>query len=104
MTATREEVPHAVAVVVESFEENPKIVRISATVHVEREGQKGILIGAGGQTLKLIGTQARKELETLLGTKVFLELRVRVSSNWRDNPALVRQMDWRRQLEQLGGE
>ena len=104
MTATREEVPHAVAVVVESFEENPKIVRISATVHVEREGQKGILIGAGGQTLKLIGTQARKELETLLGTKVYLELRVRVSSNWRDNPALVRQMDWRRQLEQLGGE
>jgi GTP-binding protein Era len=103
MTATREEVPHAVAVVVESFEEGPTLVRISATVHVEREGQKGILIGAGGQTLKLIGTQARKELEALLGTKVFLELRVRVSRNWRDNPALVRQMDWRRQLEQLSG-
>jgi GTPase len=104
MTATREEVPHAVAVIVESFEENPKIVRISATVHVEREGQKGIIIGAGGQTLKRIGTEARRELEILLGTKVFLELRVKVSSNWRDNPALVRQMDWRRQLEQLGGE
>jgi GTP-binding protein Era len=104
MTATREEVPHAVAVIVESFDENPKIVRISATVHVEREGQKGIIIGAGGQTLKRIGTEARRELEILLGTKVFLELRVKVSSNWRDNPALVRQMDWRRQLEQLGGE
>jgi GTP-binding protein Era len=103
MTATREEVPHAVAVVVESFEEGPKLVRISATMHVEREGQKGILIGAGGQTLKLIGTQARKELEALFGTKVYLELRVRVSKNWRDNPALVRQMDWRRQLEQLSG-
>jgi GTPase len=88
---------------VESFEESPKIVRISAVVHVEREGQKGILIGAGGQTLKRIGTEARRELETLLGTKVFLELRVRVSRDWRDNPALVRQMDWRRQLEQLGG-
>ncbi|MGB6198404.1 MAG: GTPase Era [Candidatus Acidiferrales bacterium] len=104
MNATREEVPHAVAVVVESFEENPKIVRISATVHVEREGQKGILIGSGGLTLKKIGTEARRELEVLLGTKVFLELRVRVSQDWRDNPALVRQMDWRRQLEQLGGE
>jgi GTP-binding protein Era len=103
MTTTREEVPHAIAVVVESFEESPALVRISATVHVEREGQKGILIGAGGQTLKLIGTQARKELEALLGTKVFLELRVRVSRNWRDNPAIVRQMDWRRQLEQLSG-
>jgi GTP-binding protein Era len=89
---------------VESFEETPKIVRISATVHVEREGQKGILIGAGGLTLKRIGTEARRELEVLLGTKVFLELRVKVSSDWRDNPALVRQMDWRRQLEQLGGE
>jgi GTP-binding protein Era len=73
-------------------------------VHVEREGQKGILIGAGGLTLKRIGTEARRELEVLLGTKVFLELRVKVSSDWRDNPALVRQMDWRRQLEQLGGE
>jgi GTP-binding protein Era len=104
MTATREEVPHAVAVVVESFEETPKIVRISATVYVEREGQKGIIIGSGGLTLKRIGTEARRELEVLLGTKVFLELRVKVSSNWRDNPALVRQMDWRRQLEILGGE
>ena len=104
MIATREEVPHAVAVIVESFEESPKIVRISATVHVEREGQKGILIGAGGQTLKRIGTEARRELEVLLGTKVFLELRVKVSRDWRDNPALVRQMDWRRQLEQLGAE
>jgi GTP-binding protein Era len=91
-------------VIVESFEESPKIVRISATVHVEREGQKGILIGAGGQTLKRIGTEARRELEVLLGTKVFLELRVKVSRDWRDNPALVRQMDWRRQLEQLGAE
>jgi len=103
MTATREEVPHAVAVVVETFEEGPKLVRISATLHVEREGQKGIIIGAGGQTLKLIGTSARRELEVLLGMKVFLELRVRVSKDWRDNPALVRQMDWRHQLERLAG-
>jgi GTPase len=104
MAATREEVPHAVAVIVESFEEGAKLVRISATVHVEREGQKGILIGAGGATLKKIGTEARRELEVLLGTKVFLELRVKVSEDWRDNAALVRQMDWRRQLEMLSGE
>jgi GTPase len=104
MTATREEVPHAIAVIVESFEESLKLVRISATVHVEREGQKGILIGAAGKTLKRIGTEARRELESLLGTKVFLELRVRVSRDWRDNPALVRQMDWRHQLEQLTRE
>jgi GTP-binding protein Era len=104
MAATREEVPHAVAVLVESFEEGAKLVRISATVHVEREGQKGILIGAGGATLKKIGTEARRELEVLLGTKVFLELRVKVSKDWRDNAALVRQMDWRRQLEMLSGE
>jgi len=104
MAATREEVPHAVAVIVESFEEGAKLVRISATIHVEREGQKGILIGAGGATLKKIGTEARRELEVLLGTKVFLELRVKVSKDWRDNAALVRQMDWRRQLEMLSGE
>lgn len=103
MAATREEVPHAVAVLVESFEEGAKLVRISATVHVEREGQKGILIGKGGATLKKIGTEARRELEVLLGTKVFLELRVKVSKDWRDNAALVRQMDWRRQLELLSG-
>jgi GTP-binding protein Era len=91
-------------VIVESFEEGAKLVRISATIHVEREGQKGILIGAGGATLKKIGTEARRELEVLLGTKVFLELRVKVSKDWRDNAALVRQMDWRRQLEMLSGE
>jgi GTPase len=104
MTATREEVPHAVAVLVESFDESPTIIRISATIHVERDGQKGILIGAGGQTLKRIGTEARKELEKLLGTKIFLELRVKVSKDWRDNANLVRQMDWRHQLEHLTGE
>jgi GTP-binding protein Era len=98
---TREEVPHAIAVLVDSFEEGEKLTRIRATIYVEREGQKGILIGKGGATIKKIGTQARQELELILGTKVFLELMVKVQPHWRQNSAIVRQLDWRRQLEQL---
>jgi GTP-binding protein Era len=104
MQATRNEVPHAVAVLVESFEESAQITRIRATIHAEREGQKGILIGRGGGMLKEIGTAARKELEEILGVKVFLELRVKVQPDWREDPRRVRQLDWRRQLERLGEE
>lgn len=99
--ATREEVPHALCVLVDKFEEGQGIVRLRATLYVEREGQKGILIGKGGATLKKIGTQARRELEVILGAKLFLESFVKVQPNWRQNPALVRQLDWRRQLDQL---
>ncbi len=102
IATTYNEVPHAVAVLVESFEESERLIRIRATVRVEREGQKGILIGRGGEMLKKIGTAARRELEDLLGVKIFLELYVKVQKDWRDKPALVRQLDWRRQLEQLG--
>jgi GTP-binding protein Era len=98
---TREEVPHAIAVLVDSFEEGEKLTRIRATIYVEREGQKGILIGKGGVTIKKIGTQARQEMELILGTKVFLELMVKVQPHWRQNSAIVRQLDWHRQLEQL---
>jgi GTP-binding protein Era len=101
IASTREELPHAVAVLVEDFQESAKLLRMRATIHVEREGQKGIVIGRGGELLKKIGTAARQELEELLGVKVFLELHVKVRRDWRDNPALVRQLDWRRQLEQL---
>jgi GTP-binding protein Era len=100
--ATKEEVPHAIAVLVDSFEESEKLVRIRATIYVERDGQKGILIGKAGAMMKQIGTQARLELEKLLGVKIFLELHVKVQPNWRDNLAIVRQLDWRRQLEKLG--
>lgn len=99
---TRDEVPHALAVLVDSFEESPRLVRIRATIYVERDGQKGIVIGKGGERLKQIGTQARQELEFLLGTKVYLELFVKVQPDWRRNPAIVRMLDWRRQLEVLG--
>lgn len=104
ITQTREEVPHAVAVLVDSFEESEKLIRIRATVYVERDGQKGIIIGKGGEMLKRIGTDARKELEQILGVKIFLELFVKVQRDWRDKPALVRQLDWRRQLERITGE
>jgi GTP-binding protein Era len=102
--ATREEVPHAIAVLVDSFEEKKELVKIRATLYVEREGQKGILIGRRGETMKKIGTQARKEIESILGTHIFLELFVKVQPNWRQNSVLVRQLDWHRQLEQLAGE
>jgi len=102
--ATREEVPHAIAVLVDSFEEKTNLIKIRATIYVEREGQKGILIGKGGEQIKRIGTQARKQIESILGTHVFLALFVKVQANWRQNATLVRQLDWHRQLEQLAGE
>ncbi len=98
---TREEVPHALAVLVDSFEEGKDLIRMRATLYVEREGQKGILIGKAGATAKKIGTEARKELEEILGARIFLEIFVKVQPNWRQNAALVRQLDWRRQLEQI---
>ena len=101
MQETTQEVPHAVAVICDAFEEAEKLIRIRATIYVDREGQKGILIGSGGATLKRIGTAARKELEATLGTKIFLELYVKVLKNWRENPQIVRQLDWHRQLETL---
>jgi GTP-binding protein Era len=104
MRATRQEVPQSVAVLVETFDESPKLIGISVVIQVEREGQKAILIGRGGQTLKDIGTAARKELEEILGIKVFLEILVKVQPNWRDDPRRVEQLDWRKQLEHLADE
>ena len=104
MEATTQEVPHAVAVICDAFEETDKLIRIRATIYVDREGQKGILIGRGGIALKRIGTLARKELETILGTKIFLELYVKVLKNWRENPQIVRQLDWHWQLERIAEE
>ncbi|MGD8858691.1 MAG: GTPase Era [Myxococcales bacterium] len=89
---TRQEVPYAVAVVVEEFTEEPTLTRIAATVIVEREGHKPILIGKGGQRLKEIGTRARQEIEKLLERKVFLKLWVKVVPGWTDNPARVQEL------------
>lgn len=84
---TREEVPHSVAVVVDSMRrnENDK-VQVNATIVVERKSQKGIIIGKGGKMLKNIGVQARRDIETLLGDKIYLELWVKVQKDWRDKP------------------
>ncbi|HUK53555.1 MAG TPA: GTPase Era [Candidatus Binatia bacterium] len=101
---TRREVPHAVAVVVDRFEEGEKLTRILATIYVDREGQKGIVIGRAGAALKTIGTEARLELEQILGRKVFLELFVKVRPDWRHHPAVVRELDWRKQMEESEGD
>jgi GTP-binding protein Era len=100
---TEEELPYATTVIVDSFEEGVKLTRIAATIYCEREGQKGILIGKRGQMLKRIGTSARMQIERLLGTRVFLELYVKVEPNWRESRGFVEELDWRRQLENLTG-
>lgn len=92
---TRQEVPHSVAVVIDSWEETPKLLRIAATIFVERPGQKAILIGSGGAGLKKIGTLARQDLERILGRKVFLETTVKVKPGWREDPAFLHAVDWR---------
>ncbi|HWG50197.1 MAG TPA: GTPase Era [Candidatus Acidoferrales bacterium] len=95
---TGKELPYATAVLVERFEDTEKLIRVAAAVYCEREGQKGILIGKGGQRLKDIGTAARMELEQLLGKKVFLELFVKVKPGWRESAAFVEELDWRNQI------
>jgi GTPase len=92
---TRQEVPHAVAVLIDHWEEKERVTHIAATVYVEREGQKAIVIGAKGAMLKKIGTLAREEMETLLGRKVFLELHVKVRPKWREDPRFLDALDWR---------
>ena len=92
---TRDEVPHAVAVMIESWEDTPTLLRIAASIYVERPGQKTILIGAKGANLKKIGTEARKELEQMLGRKVFLTLFVKVQPGWREDPTFLKTIDWR---------
>ena len=95
---TRQEVPSATAVVVERFEERENLTYIAAEIIVERDGQKAILIGAGGEMLKRIGTLARMDIEKLLGRKVYLELFVKVRERWRDNPRFLDELDWRKMV------
>jgi GTPase len=98
---TAEEVPHSVTVLTEQYEELPKLTRIAAAIYCEREGQKRILVGRQGQMLKKVGTAARLEIERMLGSKVYLELFVKVRANWREARGFVEELDWRRQLEHL---
>jgi GTPase len=96
---TSEELPYATTVIVDNFEEGSRLTRIAATIYCERQSQKGILVGKGGQMLKKIGTGARLQIERMLGTKVFLELYVKAEPGWRDSRSFVEELDWRRQLE-----
>ena len=119
LVETGEEVPYAAAVVIEQYEEAeppapPRkkgqaparlpLTRISAAIYCERDGQKAILIGKGGAKLKEIGTGARRQIESLLGTRVYLELHVIVEPGWRESRAFVQGLDWRNQLEKLADE
>lgn len=101
LICAHQEVPYAATVMVEQWEEKPKLTRISAAIYVERDGQKAIVIGRGGEMLKRIGSNSRRELEKILNTKVFLELFVKVRAGWRDSRHFVEQLDWHRQLEEL---
>jgi GTP-binding protein Era len=113
LAETGEEVPYASAVVIEQFEEpepmpssktsRKPLTRIAAAIYCEREGQKAILIGKGGAKLKEIGTGARRKIESLLGTRVYLELHIIVEPNWRESRSFIESLDWRNQLERLAG-
>jgi GTP-binding protein Era len=92
----QQEVPYAIAVVVEEFaERRPGLAHIAATIYVEKDSQKGIVIGRGGKMLKEIGTSARQEIELMLGTQVFLELWVKVRPKWRSDEAALRKVGYR---------
>jgi GTPase len=101
LLATKQEVPYSTTVLVEQFEEGEKLTRIAATIYCERESQKAILVGKGGQMLKRVGTAARLEIEKMLGKRVFLELFIKVRPGWRESREFVEGLDWRRQLEML---
>jgi GTP-binding protein Era len=119
LVETGEEVPYASAVVIELYEEAeppapPRkkgqaparlpLTRIAAAIYCERDGQKAILIGKGGSKLKEIGTGARLKIESLIGTRVYLELHVIVEPGWRESKSFVESLDWRNQLERLAGD
>jgi GTP-binding protein Era len=89
---TRQEIPYASGVVIESFKEEEGLVRIHAVVFVERDSQKAILIGRGGSMLKAIGTEARRQIEEFLGTRVYLGLFVKVRSGWRESEQILAEM------------
>jgi GTP-binding protein Era len=92
---TRQEVPHSVSVTVDKWEQTPSLTRIYATIRVEREGQKAIVIGREGAMLKRVGTLARQEMERMFGIRIYLDLHVRLQPGWREKPAFLNALDWR---------
>ncbi|MBH8563820.1 GTPase Era [Nostoc sp. CENA67] len=92
---TREEVPHSVAIAIDKVEETPTITRVLATIHVERDSQKGILIGKGGSMLKAVGSAAREQIQKLISGKVYLELFVKVQPKWRHSRVSLAELGYR---------
>ncbi len=91
----KEEVPYCVETEIEAFRDEQKLIRIAAVIHVARESQKGIIIGHRGAMLKKVGTEARKDMEDFFGKKIFLELFVKVTKDWRDKPATLKRFGYR---------
>ena len=91
----KKEIPYSVEIEIESFSEEKNIIRIRALIHVARDSQKGIIIGHNGNMLKRVGTEARKDMEDFFGKKIFLELYVKVTKDWRDKPAVLKRFGYR---------
>ena len=89
-----EELPYSTSVIIEKFEEEGNLSRIHAAIIVDKPGHKAIIIGKGGEKLKQIGTEARQDMEKLLGGKVYLELWVKVKSGWADDKAMLRELGY----------
>jgi GTPase len=92
LAVTRQEVPHSIAVMVDELEEEEGLTKVHASLIVERDSQKGIVIGDGGEKLKMIGTRAREEMELVLGRKVFLDLHVKVLKEWQRDPKALQRL------------
>jgi len=95
LTNYRKEIPYSVEIEIESFKEEPSINKIRALIHVIRDSQKGIIIGHKGTMLKKVGTEARLDMEDFFGKKVFLEIYVKVTKDWRDKPAILKRFGYR---------
>ena len=93
---TRDEVPHSIAVIVDHVapREGGELVDVEAVIYVERDSQKGIVVGKGGRTVKEIGTRARRDIEPLLGNQIFLDLRVKVEKDWSKNPEFIKRLNY----------
>jgi GTP-binding protein Era len=91
----RQEIPYSVEVEIESFKEEDRLIRIHAVIYTEKESQKGILIGSEGKALKIVGREARLDMENFFGKKVYLELRVKVKKDWRSNEKLIKRFGYR---------
>ncbi|MFW4371309.1 MAG: GTPase Era [Spiroplasma sp. hy2] len=94
---TEDEIPHSVTILIDKIDDQPQLLKIMASICVERDSQKGIIIGKQGRLIKQIGTQARLELEQILGTKIFLELFVKVVDKWRDKPSMIARLGYNKE-------